>query len=154
MTTEKPEGRQEHPPPQDDEWLDASAAIFGAKDPDVRPLVKMLRGNAPIPSGVRDMLAELLDPSVADYCDFKLELLDVSTKRNGLGKQFDDMMIAGEYERRLALGEKAENVAQDIADKKGIRGLVEKNSLTARTVFNYVEARASRLNWLRGKRQD
>lgn len=133
-----------------DAWDATGTAIFGSSEPDVRPLVAMLRGNAPIPPGIRDMLAELLDPDVHDYCDFKLELRDVSTTKKGLAVEFDNLIIAVDYERRLASGQKGEDAAQEIAENRGVPGLVEKKSLSARTVFNYLGARADRFNWLKG----
>src|ERR1700730_12044249 len=45
-------------------------------DPDPKPLADMLRSERPIPAGIRDTLAELLDPGHPEYLGCKLELKD------------------------------------------------------------------------------
>jgi hypothetical protein len=49
----------------DDEWTNAIAALIASTEPDTKLLATCFRGEKPIPPGIRDALAELLDPRAA-----------------------------------------------------------------------------------------
>jgi hypothetical protein len=55
-------------------------------DPDPKPLAALLRGKRPIPDGVRDTLAELLDPGDPEYLGCKLKLIDTGKTTKNLIK--------------------------------------------------------------------
>jgi hypothetical protein len=55
------------------EWAYANIALQYRKPPDSRPLAALLRSEKPIPRGIRENLAELLDPG-------KLILSDITLK--------------------------------------------------------------------------
>ena len=46
----------------DDEWSNAIAALIASTEPDTKLLAMWLRSEKPIPPGIRDALAELLNP--------------------------------------------------------------------------------------------
>lgn len=62
----------------EDAWRPAREAIFGRKPPDLKPLAELLRSDIPVSPGMRDALAELLDPRVPAIYDLRLEIKKTS----------------------------------------------------------------------------
>jgi hypothetical protein len=50
-----------------EEWQGAIEALIASGTPNPKPLAALIRGSASIPSGVREMLAELLDPQEPEF---------------------------------------------------------------------------------------
>jgi hypothetical protein len=46
----------------DHDWQNAIAALIASTKPNTKPLAMWLRSEKPIPPGIRDSIAELLDP--------------------------------------------------------------------------------------------
>jgi hypothetical protein len=51
----------------EDEWINAVLALICNIPASPKPLAAMLRGDTPIPPGIRDTLAELIDPGEPEY---------------------------------------------------------------------------------------
>jgi NurA-like 5'-3' nuclease len=62
-----------------EEWQGAIEALIASGTPNPKPLAALIRGSASIPSGVREMLAELLDPQEPEYLYFRLSLKSTKT---------------------------------------------------------------------------
>ncbi len=62
-----------------EEWQGAIEALLASNTPNPKPLAALIRGSASIPSGVREMLAELLDPQEPEYLYFRLVLKSTRT---------------------------------------------------------------------------
>ncbi len=105
----------------EDAWLSAGGAIFGSSEPDIRPLVAMLRSGKPVPPGIADMLAELIDPEGDGDLYFKLNLENRETQRNNVSKDLEKLGVASEYERRLSEGQRAESAVYEMTEKNPSR---------------------------------
>ena len=126
----------------EEQWLQAGTAIFGSP-PNLRPLVRLLRGKTAIPEGVRDTLAGLLDPEGPGYLYFRLELKNLDSKRHSHHKDITEIMrVAVRYKKLVAKGFRAERVAEKLG---------EIFSISDRTVFTYVSTWNDIEKWLRGK---
>jgi hypothetical protein len=101
----------------EDAWLSAGGAIFGSSEPDIRPLVAMFRSGKPVPPGIADMLAELIDPNGGGYLYFKLKLENTETQRNNMKGDLHKIAVATEYEKRLAKGERSQVIVDELAEK-------------------------------------
>jgi hypothetical protein len=77
------------PPEQDVHliWLNAITKL-----PDAKPLVELLRGDLPMPLGIRDILAELLDPGEPDIMGGKL----IFKKTSGIERVIGRVVARGE----------------------------------------------------------
>jgi hypothetical protein len=62
-----------------EEWQGAIEALLASNTPNPEPLAALIRGSASVPSGVREVLAELLDPQEPEYLYFRLELKSTKT---------------------------------------------------------------------------
>lgn len=83
----------------DDEWINAVLALICNRPESPKPLAAMLRGDTPIPPGIRDTLAELIDPGEPEYLGCKLVFketgateknlcrLDTVVGRNSIGQR-------------------------------------------------------------------
>ena len=111
-------------------WENAGAAIFGRTTPDLRPLVELLRGERPIPAGMRHMLAMMMDPDGDGYLHFQLKLDSLESKRRGIVEDLASMSIAADYYRRKESGKTSEVAAEETGEKFGI---------DSRTVYRRVE---------------
>jgi hypothetical protein len=67
-----------------DDWINAVEAFIAWTPPDQKPLAAMLRGDAPIPPGIRDALAELIDPGKPEYLGCKLVLKETGEIQKNL----------------------------------------------------------------------
>jgi hypothetical protein len=123
-------------------WASAMVSIFeNPQSPNLRPLVALLRSDMPMTASARDMLANLIDPD-GDGCLYKrFKLVDISNGRNGTSKDIKKMLICSNYRERLDKGERAEDIVYDLA---------EKNSLSEKTIYNYVRDIESLRKWLAG----
>jgi hypothetical protein len=73
----------------EDLWLNAVARF-----PDTRPLADLLRTySTPMPPGVRDLLAELLNPGKPDICGFQL----VCRPTGGIDEAIEALKLAHSY---------------------------------------------------------
>jgi hypothetical protein len=63
-----------------EEWQRAVEALIGSGSPSPKQLADMLRGDKSIPTGVRELLAELLDPGEPEYLFLCLELKSTKTE--------------------------------------------------------------------------
>jgi hypothetical protein len=70
----------------EDEWRNAVTAFIAGTPQDPKPLAAMLRGDTPIPPGIRDALAELIDPGKPEYLGCKLVLKETGETRKNLRK--------------------------------------------------------------------
>ena len=96
-------------------WENAGFAIFGRSD--MRPLVELLRTDRPIPLGIRDVLATMLDPDSEGYLHYKLELVSLETKRKGMERDLEALSVTGDYRERRHAGSSSEVAAEETAAK-------------------------------------
>jgi hypothetical protein len=117
----------------EDTWLNAISKL-----PDGEPLASLLRSATPMPPGVRDLLAELLNHGDPDICGGRL----VYKPTGGIRKATDEWLpVAVEYHERVDQGASSETVAEDVAVKQNV---------SDRTVFRYVRAWKELVARLRG----
>ena len=69
-----------------DLWINAVLALAACTPKNPKPLAAMLRGDTPIPPGIRDALAELIDPGKPEYLGCKLVLKETGETRKNLRK--------------------------------------------------------------------
>jgi hypothetical protein len=87
---------------------------------DPKPLANMLRGSSPVPAGVRDCLAELLDPSPGCPYGMILSIEDTKTT-NQFDKEWRDKWpIANMYRTKLESGMTVEVAAEETAAFFGV----------------------------------
>jgi hypothetical protein len=103
----------------DDLWLNASSAIFGRTDPDIRPLVELLHGDRPITPGIRHMLATMIDPDGDGYLHFKLKLESLANQRRGPQRDLESMKVAVQYRSERRAGKSSFDAALETAEKFG-----------------------------------
>jgi hypothetical protein len=70
----------------DDEWTNAVLALICNMPASPKPLAAMLRGDTPIPRGIRDMLAELIDAGEPEYLGCKLVLEETGETEKNIQK--------------------------------------------------------------------
>jgi len=86
-----------------DEWLNAGAGIIATIPPDPKPMAALLRSKKPIPDGLRDLLAELLDPGEPPLYNVRLtpEFINPPSKDVEFFKKWN---ATGLYDRLRAKG--------------------------------------------------
>ncbi len=128
--------------PSEDEWQAAQDAIFGSSEPDPRPLARLIGRATNIPSGVRDMLAQMLDTDGDGYLRFRFVLQCDDNNRDSQYKDFMEIMpVAIEYFSLLKSGMKADEAKEN---------LKKKFNISERTVGNYVARWKDIQGWLSG----
>lgn len=105
----------------DDIWLNALGAL-----PDVQPVVRLLRSDAPITPGVRDILAELLSPGDPPISDFEL----VPQRIKKFDKMLDQLEKLAPYAQEREAGQSAQAAAIEAGEATGV---------DERTIFRYRE---------------
>jgi hypothetical protein len=70
----------------DDEWTNAVLDLICNIPASPKPLAGMLRGDTPIPPGIRDTLAELIDPGEPEYLGCKLVFEETGETEKNLHK--------------------------------------------------------------------
>lgn len=103
-------------------WLNAITKL-----PNAKPLVELLRGDLPVPLGIRDLLAELLDPDVPDIMGGKL----IYKKTSGIERAISELRAVFDYYKLRDKGE----LSQEAAVRAG-----EIHRITDRTVYNYIRS--------------
>ena len=96
----------------EDEWLNAGCALIATIPPDPKPMAAMLRSVTPIPPGIRDTLAELLDPGDPPLYNVRLtpKFIQAQTKDVAFYNKWN---AVGLYDRF-----RAEGVSQEDAIRK------------------------------------
>jgi hypothetical protein len=122
-----------------DDWNNAVTAFLASSQPTLKPLADMIRGNEPIPQGVRDMLATMLDPDAEAYLYFKLKLVSTENKRKNVSKDLEAMEVSADFAKR------PEKTREEAAEKTG-----EAFGIDPRTVFKHKARHAKLLSWIRG----
>jgi hypothetical protein len=132
----------------EDIWLNAIA-----KFPDTKPLADLLRTySTPMPPGVRDLLAEYLNPGKPDICGGRLMYEPTDGIRRVVGSEVDDdgglLSLVADYhdevERRKAAGEPGPS--QEAAITVG-----EKSGQSDRTVYRRLQEWRALVARLRGR---
>jgi|GEM_PF-3525916 hypothetical protein len=67
-------------------WQNAVLSLIASVPPDPKPLASMLRSRNAIPAGIRDTLAELLDPGEPDYLGVRLQICETGEIKKNLHK--------------------------------------------------------------------
>ena len=119
-------------------WENACLAFLASTPPTLKPLADLLRTDEPIPQGIRDILAQMIDPDADAYLHFKLRLDSTETKRSNLFRDLEAMKVAADFSERPGSREAA-------AEETG-----EAFGTSARNVFRFKERTNALLNWLRG----
>jgi hypothetical protein len=124
----------------DDVWLNAFAALMQPKvikneksktikvfPSDPEPLVKLLRGDTPMPPSARDTLAELLSPGKPEYLMCKL--VAKSTDRSYAlsaddtgGKNVRAVQIAAEHGSERDAGLSSADASEEVGKKHLVSG--------------------------------
>ncbi len=120
--------------------MPAMLAVTAQSSPDLQPLAEMLRGNRPIPPGVRDWLAELCDPGKPNYLGVQLNVVLTSTIRKQAEAIRHREVSVKFFEARRG-GETAEVAAERIG---------EEYVMNARTVQRHAAAWKKLTERLRG----
>lgn len=128
----------------DDMWINAGTAFLATSNPTLKPLADMIRSDQPIPKGIRDMLAQMIDPDSEGYLSFKLKLVSSDPTGAKSRADFDKLKIVSDFDTRYAQpGLTREVAAEETGEKYGV---------DPRTVFRH-KNRIDRLKkWLRGER--
>src|ERR1700730_15088970 len=87
----------------EDEWINAVQALICNIPASPKPLAAMLRGDTPIPRGIRDTLAELLDPGEPPLYNVRLTPKFIETP-NKDETFFTKWIAVGLYDRLRADG--------------------------------------------------
>ena len=123
-------------------WASAAVSIVEkVGEPNLLPLVALLRSDVPITPAARDMLAALIDPDGEGFLRWRLQLVNTGTKRNNTSKDIKKLLIWHEYNDRMKKGERSEDIVYDLA---------EKNSCNERTIYNDLKAIENLRSWLSG----
>jgi hypothetical protein len=99
-----------------------------------KPLADMLRGSSPVPAGVRDCLAELLDPSPGCPYGLILRIEDTKTPKQFDTEWNDKWPIVDMYRTNLAAGMTVECAAEKTGKCFGV------NERTVRRYNDNVDA--------------
>ncbi len=106
-------------------------ALIARTPPNPVPFATLLRGGGDIPAGIREALAELLDPGEPSLYDLKL----VTEETRKTKKQNDDWLLslatAAKYDRLQT--ERATNIAQAFS----VETAGGTKHITERTVYRY-----------------
>jgi hypothetical protein len=92
----------------DDEWTNAIMALIASTEPDTKLLAMWLRSEKPIPPGIRDALAELLNPGEPPLYNVRLTPEFIWTP-NKEAVFFEKWIAVGLYDRLRAKGMSEEN---------------------------------------------
>jgi len=123
-------------------WENASLAIFAQSEADLKPLATLLRGDLPIPPGIRHIIADLVDPDGPGVQRFRLELTNDETKRNNNLKYINQIIpVVVKYKSLLAEGISSQDAAITVAGNF---------SISDRTVYRYVKEHEDMLKSLKG----
>jgi DNA-directed RNA polymerase subunit N (RpoN/RPB10) len=123
-------------------WASAAVSIVEkVGEPNLQPLVSLLRSDLPITPAARDMLAALIDPDGEGFLRLRLRLEPTSTKRNNMSKDIKKLLIWHEYNDRMQKGESSEDIADDLR---------KKNSCSDRTIYNCIKDIENLRSWLSG----
>jgi len=125
---------------EDDE---IGSGLFGRTPPDLTALVELLRSDRPISDGIRDMLAEMIDPDSNGYLYLRLKLVDIEGKVRNQARDVQTLEIAA-YHEKLKISGKSSNKA---AIETG-----EKYRMEDRRVYSRLQEAKALLGWLKGKR--
>jgi hypothetical protein len=98
----------------EDEWINAVCAVIATTPPDLSPMAALLRGNKPIPPGIRDALAELFDPGEPPRYNVRLtpELIETQNKDVAFYMKW---IAVGIYDRLRAEGVSEEDALMEAA---------------------------------------
>jgi hypothetical protein len=88
----------------------------------LKPLLKLLRSGVPVPRGIADMFAEMLDPEGEGYLFFRLVLINTEGKIRNTKRELKDLEITADYRSRIASGTCAEAAAAKTGEKFGCSG--------------------------------
>jgi hypothetical protein len=87
----------------DDEWINAGCAMIGTTQPDPKPMTALLRSKKPIPDGLRELLAELLDPGEPPLYNVRLTPKFIETRNKDVAF-YMQWNAVGLYDRLRAEG--------------------------------------------------
>ena len=87
----------------DCEWTNAIGALIASSRPDTKPLAMWLRSEKPIPSGIRQSIAELLDPGNPPLYNVRLVPEFIRTPKQD-SEFFMKWIASGIYDRCCAEG--------------------------------------------------
>jgi hypothetical protein len=113
-----------------EEWQGAIEALLASNTPNPKPLAALIRGSASIPSGVREVLAELLNPQEPEYLYFCLELRSTKTPEQRRRLLETETKVAVLYEKLRGDGQ---------SSKEAIAAVREKFLCEERTILRYVQ---------------
>src|ERR1700730_9023539 len=121
-----------------DEWMNAGCALIATTQPDPKPMAALLRSNKPFPDGLRDLLAELLDPGEPPLYNVRLTPKSIQTalKETELFKMIN---VVAEYENLRNAGKSAIDARADAMGKYGPHGWSDES------VFNGKRRRVRKL---------
>jgi hypothetical protein len=103
----------------EDEWLNASSALIATIPPDPKPMAALLRSEKPVPHGIRDLLAELLDPGEPPLYNVKLTPKRIRTKRKEAELFNRTIGAIAEYDKLRNAGKSANDARAYVAKKYG-----------------------------------
>lgn len=91
-----------------EEWFAALLILDGMNSPipNAKPLAQLLRSGKPVPPGICDLLAEMLDPGVPALTSVRLLPKPITTKKKET-EHLSKMMAALTYKRLRAEGASA-----------------------------------------------
>jgi hypothetical protein len=113
-------------------WQDAFEALLASNIPDSKPLAALIRGDEPIPSSARELLAELLDPGKPDYLYFRLTLKSTITEKRRKFILEKEMKAVDLYERLVGEGK---------SSKEALKAVKEKFIIEERALYYYMKRR-------------
>jgi hypothetical protein len=106
----------------EDEWMNAGYAMIANTPPDLKPMAALLRSKKPIPDGLRDLLADLLDPGEAPLHNVRLTLEFISTEfistPNKEAAFYEKWIAVDAYDRFRAEGMSEEDALTKLANDK------------------------------------
>jgi hypothetical protein len=105
-----------------DEWINAGCAMIANTPPDLKPMAALLRDvNKPIPPGIRDLLADLLDPGETPPHNARLALKFISAEFSTPNKEaafYEKWIAVNAYGRLRAEGMSEEDALVKLANDK------------------------------------
>jgi hypothetical protein len=106
----------------EDEWLNAGCAMIANTPPDLKPMAALLRTfEKPIPDGLRDLLADLLDPGDPPRHNARLKLEFISAEFSTANKEaafYEKWIAVDAYDRLRAEGMSEEDALTKLANDK------------------------------------